>query len=148
MTIEERAELAVETFAAGKGNCTQSVLCAWEDKISVDHDTLMKLGAGYGAGMGCMQATCGALIGAVMALCFAYQFSVLVPQQGIGWQAHVGGVIGGIIAGWLLRERVNGGSAMRFFSVKAPRVNGVKSAVFSMTYSILIDALAGNGACR
>ena len=37
MTIEERAELAVETFAAGKGNCTQSVLCAWEDKISVDH---------------------------------------------------------------------------------------------------------------
>ena len=53
MTIEERAELAVETFAAGKGNCTQSVLCAWEDKIPVDHDTLMKLGAGYGAGMGC-----------------------------------------------------------------------------------------------
>ena len=43
MTIEERAELAVETFAAGKGNCTQSVLCAWEDKIPVDHDTLMKL---------------------------------------------------------------------------------------------------------
>ena len=49
MTIEERAELAVETFAAGKGNCTPSVLCAWEDKIPVDHDTLMKLGAGYGA---------------------------------------------------------------------------------------------------
>ena len=66
MTIEERAELAVETFAAGKGNCTQSVLCAWEDKIPVDHDTLMKLGAGYGAGMGCMQATCGALIGATI----------------------------------------------------------------------------------
>lgn len=63
MTIEERAELAVETFAAGKGNCTQSVLCAWEDKISVDHDTLMKLGAGYGAGMGCMQATCDDLQG-------------------------------------------------------------------------------------
>lgn len=57
----------METFAAGRGNCTQSVLCAWEDKIPVDHDTLMKLGAGYGAGMGCMQATCGALIGAVMA---------------------------------------------------------------------------------
>ena len=40
MTIEERAELAVETFAAGKGNCTQSVLCAWEDKIPVDHEML------------------------------------------------------------------------------------------------------------
>jgi membrane associated rhomboid family serine protease len=45
------------------------------------------------------------LIGAVMALCFAYQFSVLLPQQGIGWQAHVGGMAGGILAGWLLRDR-------------------------------------------
>ena len=79
MTIEERAELAVETFAAGKGNCTQSVLCAWEDKIPVAHDTLMQLGAGYGAGMGCMQATCGALIGAVMALLIVFVLNVGIP---------------------------------------------------------------------
>jgi membrane associated rhomboid family serine protease len=45
------------------------------------------------------------LIGAVMALCFAYQFSVLLPHQGISWQAHVGGVVGGVLGGWLLRER-------------------------------------------
>ena len=45
------------------------------------------------------------LIGAVMALCFAYQFSVLLPQQGIGWQAHVGGLVGGILAGWIFRDR-------------------------------------------
>jgi len=45
------------------------------------------------------------LIGAVMALCFAYQFAVLVPHQGIGWQAHVGGLVGGILSGWLLRDR-------------------------------------------
>lgn len=45
------------------------------------------------------------LIGAVMALCFAYQFSVLLPHQGISWQGHVGGVVGGVLAGWLLRER-------------------------------------------
>jgi membrane associated rhomboid family serine protease len=44
------------------------------------------------------------LIGAVMALCFAYQFSVLLPHQGIGWQAHVGGVVGGIVSGYLLRD--------------------------------------------
>jgi membrane associated rhomboid family serine protease len=44
------------------------------------------------------------LIGAVMALCFAYQFSVLLPHQGIGWQAHVGGLIGGIASGYLLRD--------------------------------------------
>jgi membrane associated rhomboid family serine protease len=45
------------------------------------------------------------LIGAVMALCFAYQFAVLLPHQGIGWQAHVGGLAGGILSGWLLRDR-------------------------------------------
>jgi membrane associated rhomboid family serine protease len=45
------------------------------------------------------------LIGAVMALCFAYQFSVLLPQQGIGWQAHIGGLVGGILAGWVFRDR-------------------------------------------
>ncbi|MHB1597140.1 MAG: rhomboid family intramembrane serine protease [Streptosporangiaceae bacterium] len=45
------------------------------------------------------------LIAAIMALCFAYQFTVLLPHQGVGWQAHIGGLIGGIAAGWLLRER-------------------------------------------
>jgi membrane associated rhomboid family serine protease len=45
------------------------------------------------------------LLGAVMALCFAYQFSVLLPRAGIGWQAHIGGLVGGIAAGWLFRDR-------------------------------------------
>jgi membrane associated rhomboid family serine protease len=45
------------------------------------------------------------LVGAVMALCFAYQFTVLLPHAGIGWQAHIGGLVGGILAGWLLRDR-------------------------------------------
>jgi membrane associated rhomboid family serine protease len=45
------------------------------------------------------------LLGAVMALCFAYQFAVLLPHQHVGWQAHVGGLLGGIVSGWLLRDR-------------------------------------------
>jgi membrane associated rhomboid family serine protease len=51
------------------------------------------------------------MIGLVMALCFAYQFTVLVPQAGIGWQAHIGGLVGGIAAGWLFRDRRGGKTA-------------------------------------
>jgi membrane associated rhomboid family serine protease len=45
------------------------------------------------------------VIGAIMALSFAYQFSVLLPRAGIGWQAHIGGLAGGVAAGWIFRER-------------------------------------------
>lgn len=48
------------------------------------------------------------LIGLVMALCFAYQFTVLLPQHGIGWQDHIGGVVGGVLAGWIFRSRKHG----------------------------------------
>lgn len=45
------------------------------------------------------------LIGAVMALCFAYQFTVLLPKTGIGWQDHIGGLVGGVAGGWIFRDR-------------------------------------------
>ena len=66
MTIEERATQAAELKATGQCNCTQAVLKVFADKVPVDADTLMKLSAGYAAGMGCMESTCGALICAVM----------------------------------------------------------------------------------
>jgi membrane associated rhomboid family serine protease len=45
------------------------------------------------------------IIGAVMALCFAYQFTVLLPHNGVGWQDHIGGLVGGIVGGWVFRDR-------------------------------------------
>jgi membrane associated rhomboid family serine protease len=52
------------------------------------------------------------LIGAVMALCFAYQFTVLIPRAGIGWQAHIGGLVAGVVGGWVFRDR-NGAAARK-----------------------------------
>jgi membrane associated rhomboid family serine protease len=57
------------------------------------------------------------LIGAVMALCFAYQFTVLLPQAGIGWQAHIGGLVGGVASGWIFRDRRTGANS----SARPPR---------------------------
>ena len=51
------------------------------------------------------------VIGLVMALSFAYQFTVLLPQHGIGWQDHIGGLVGGVVAGWLFRDRRRRGRA-------------------------------------
>ena len=53
MNIEERAAQAAAWKAAGQCNCAQAVLKAFEDRLPVDTDTLMKLGAGYAAGMVC-----------------------------------------------------------------------------------------------
>ena len=62
-----RAEQAVAYKHTGY-NCAQAVLCAFADKTGLPEGTLKKLGAGFGAGMGCLEATCGALCAAEMLL--------------------------------------------------------------------------------
>lgn len=66
MSFEERALKAAEFKESGQFNCTKAVLKAFEDKMEVDMDSALLLSTGFGAGMGSMEATCGALIGAVM----------------------------------------------------------------------------------
>ncbi|WP_181775101.1 rhomboid family intramembrane serine protease [Amycolatopsis pittospori] len=46
------------------------------------------------------------MIGLVMALCFAYQFANLFPQDArVSWQAHLFGFLGGLAGGWVFRDR-------------------------------------------
>ncbi len=47
-------------------NCCQSVCIAYADKLNIDKDILFKLSEGFGAGMGNLQGSCGALSAAVM----------------------------------------------------------------------------------
>ncbi|MBQ3394920.1 MAG: C_GCAxxG_C_C family protein [Synergistaceae bacterium] len=49
-------------------NCCQAVACVFADETGINEDTLRKLGAGFGMGMGTTEATCGALCGAEMIL--------------------------------------------------------------------------------
>ena len=63
----ERADKAVELKHNGC-NCCQAVLMAYADELNVPEETLKKMGAAFGAGMGCAEGTCGALCGAQMVL--------------------------------------------------------------------------------
>lgn len=65
MTTEERAEKAVQYKHSGY-NCAQAVVKACEDLVDTDVEPLLKATAGFAGGMGCMESTCGALIGANM----------------------------------------------------------------------------------
>ena len=63
----EKKELAVHLKHSGC-NCCQAVLCAFTAESGLPEEALRKLGAGFGVGMGCMEATCGALVGATLLL--------------------------------------------------------------------------------
>lgn len=63
--MSERVQKALENHKKGM-NCCQAVACAFADAVDVDENTIFKLGEGFGAGMGGMQCTCGAVSGAVL----------------------------------------------------------------------------------
>lgn len=64
MTIQERREYGAELKR--KMNCCQAVAGAFADTLEVPEATLMQISAGFGSGMGTMEGSCGALVGAVM----------------------------------------------------------------------------------
>ena len=66
MTISERAEKAVQLKTMGGYNCSQAVTAALADQTDLTEEQLKNLTAGFCAGMGNLEATCGALIGAGM----------------------------------------------------------------------------------
>src|SRR6266481_6076612 len=47
-----------------------------------------------------------ALAAVVMALSYAYILTVAIPgTPGVSWMSHLGGLVGGIAAGWIFRTR-------------------------------------------
>ena len=66
--MESRKELAAEKKRCGSHNCTQAVLCTYSDFTGLDEATLRLAGNSFAAGMGNMEGTCGAIVGAGMIL--------------------------------------------------------------------------------
>jgi len=65
--METRKQIAVEKKHCGL-NCAQAVLCAYADLAGIDEETAIRLAAPFGAGMGNMEGTCGAITGAGLVL--------------------------------------------------------------------------------
>lgn len=62
--MESRIKKTIELHEKGY-NCAQAVACAYCDLVGMDEQTALRATEAFGAGMGGMQATCGAVSGAV-----------------------------------------------------------------------------------
>lgn len=62
--MESRVDQAIERHKRGF-NCAQAVACTYCDLAGVSEDVMFRMMEGFGAGMGAMECTCGAVSGAV-----------------------------------------------------------------------------------
>lgn len=62
--MESRKELAAEKKRCGSHNCTQAILCTYHDYTGLDEEIIKHVGNSFAAGMGNMEGTCGAIVGA------------------------------------------------------------------------------------
>lgn len=62
-------------------NCAQAVICALAPALRIDADAAFRLAEGFGAGMGGMTETCGAISGAVMAAGQATSTGTALPKS-------------------------------------------------------------------
>ena len=66
--METKKHLAAEKLENGTHNCAQAIICTYANLIGIDQETAFNLGNAFGAGMGNMEGTCGALTGAGIVL--------------------------------------------------------------------------------
>jgi C_GCAxxG_C_C family probable redox protein len=65
--MSSRIEAATERFSQGF-NCAQAVFSTYAPALEVEEEDALRVSTGFGAGMGRLQETCGAVTGAIMAI--------------------------------------------------------------------------------
>lgn len=71
--METRKQIAAEKLQCGSHNCAQAIVSTYADIIGIDETTAKNLASAFGGGMGTMEGTCGALVGAGIVLGMATQ---------------------------------------------------------------------------
>jgi C_GCAxxG_C_C family probable redox protein len=73
-----KPDQAVECFTKGF-NCSQAVFSTFAPSLGLDEHQALKIACPFGAGMGRMQETCGAVVGAF--LVFGLKYGKVVPED-------------------------------------------------------------------
>ena len=68
---QSKVNEAVKCFNDGF-NCSQAILSAYCGEFGMDKETALKVACGFGAGMGRLQETCGAVSGAYLVIGLKY----------------------------------------------------------------------------
>lgn len=66
--MDTRKQIAAEKKRCNSHNCAQAVLQTYADVAGIDDMTAMDLAGAFGGGMGNLDGTCGALVGAGLVL--------------------------------------------------------------------------------
>ncbi len=70
----DRKKEALELFGE-RLNCAQSVFASFAEDLGLDKETALRIGSGFGSGMGRMALTCGAVTGAFMVIGLKYGYT-------------------------------------------------------------------------
>ena len=97
-----RAEKARELHAAGSA-CSQAVFTVFADELGLDAAAAHRIAGGFGAGIGRMGLTCGAVSGGIMALSYALGASEPADQDKKL-------ALYGVVAEYMARVRASSGS--------------------------------------
>ena len=66
--MENRKNIAAEKKRCNSHNCAQAILHTYADIAGISEDEAMNIAGAFGGGMGNMEGTCGALVGAGLVL--------------------------------------------------------------------------------
>jgi len=79
--METRKQIAADKKRCNSHNCAQAILHTYADVAGIDEATAMNVAGAFGGGMGNMEGTCGALVGAGLVLGLASKDRVKAMRQ-------------------------------------------------------------------
>jgi C_GCAxxG_C_C family probable redox protein len=77
---KDKVDIAVEAFTSGN-NCAQAVVKAFAEDLKMNEAQALQMASGFGAGMGRLQKTCGAVTGAFMVIGLNNSLAIQLDEE-------------------------------------------------------------------